>query len=170
MPVESTILKARVEMDSDRPWRAKEILHSSIPNFGHSSELLYELGYVLLQLGDTVEAGKYLLLCSEALSQQEYEATDVFLRRHQNLDAPAFLSLFPRSISPLDRDKCSIALCERFDKLGIDSEMSQVDVPNTITRKAGISDAAALLGCATVCVVIMGLIVIGLFTTISWFV
>ena len=170
MPIDSTITKARNELENARPWRAKEILRSSIPNFGHSSELFHELGSVLLQLGDTIEAGKYLLLCSEELSQQQHEATTLFLHRHRNLDAVAFLSLFPRCISPLDRDKCSKALRERFDQLGIDRHMSQVDARIIIASKPGIPDAAALLGCALVSFAMIGLIVVGLITVITWFV
>lgn len=78
-------------------WRAKDYLQGSIGTSSYHRHLeLYEAyGRVLLQMGDTVEAGKYLFLsgCREA----EYDkAIELYLNRHGRNGWPQLYSSFPK--------------------------------------------------------------------------
>ena len=54
-------------------WRAKEILRGSIRSRGYDTELYERYGRLLLDLQETLEAGKYLLL--SGMRRPEYEAS-----------------------------------------------------------------------------------------------
>ena len=62
-------------------WRAKEILRGNIASGSYDSQLYERYGMLLMDLGELVEAGKYLFLSGRR--RPEYErAIDVYLSRH----------------------------------------------------------------------------------------
>jgi hypothetical protein len=67
MPVETTIEKARIAMESGNIHRAKEILRSSFGNYGFSPPLFRAYADVLLALNETTQAGRYLFFRSRDL-------------------------------------------------------------------------------------------------------
>lgn len=73
--------RAQSERAAGRPWRAKEILQGHIAASPYSPLLYGEYGALLLELGDALEAGKYLLL-SGSESPDHRMAIDLFLERY----------------------------------------------------------------------------------------
>ena len=62
-------------------WRAKEILRGNIASGSYDSDLYERYGLLLIELGELVEAGKYLFL-SGRRSPEYARAIDVYLSRH----------------------------------------------------------------------------------------
>ena len=62
-------------------WRAKEILRGNIASGSYDSELYERYGMLLMELGELVEAGKYLFL-SGRRSPEYARAIEVYLSRH----------------------------------------------------------------------------------------
>lgn len=64
-----------------RVWRAKEILQGRLRSAGYDAALYERYGFVLFQLGDLAEAGKYLFL--SGIRKPEYrEAIEIYVHRH----------------------------------------------------------------------------------------
>lgn len=62
-------------------WRAKEILRGNIASGSYDSDLYERYGLLLIELGELVEAGKYLFL-SGRRSPEYARAIEVYLARH----------------------------------------------------------------------------------------
>ena len=62
-------------------WRAKEILRGNIASGSYDSQLYERYGLLLMDLGELVEAGKYLFL-SGRRSPEYAHAIEVYLSRH----------------------------------------------------------------------------------------
>ena len=62
-------------------WRAKEILRGNIASGSYDSQLYERYGMLLMELGELVEAGKYLFL-SGRRSPEYARAIDVYLSRY----------------------------------------------------------------------------------------
>ena len=62
-------------------WRAKEILRGNIGSGSYDSQLYERYGKLLMDLGELVEAGKYLFL-SGYRSPQCHQAIETYLSRH----------------------------------------------------------------------------------------
>lgn len=62
-------------------WRAKEILRGNIASGSYDSQLYERYGRLLMELGELVEAGKYLFLSGRRSAEYE-RAIDVYLSRH----------------------------------------------------------------------------------------
>lgn len=61
-------------------WRAKEILQGAIATLKYDPLLYEQYGLILFQMGDLVEAGKYLFLSGQV--KEEYEtAINLYLKR-----------------------------------------------------------------------------------------
>jgi hypothetical protein len=74
--------KARVreEIERGRKWRAKEILRGNVATRGFDPELYEEYGRLLRELGEELEAGKYLFLCG-ARKEEYLPAIELYLSR-----------------------------------------------------------------------------------------
>ncbi len=70
-------------------WRAKEILRGNIASGSYDSQLYERYGLLLMELGELVEAGKYLFL-SGRRSPEYAQAIDVYLSRYP-ADRPEIL-------------------------------------------------------------------------------
>ncbi len=74
--------------------RAKEILRNRLQQTGFDPDALEQIGWVLLQMRDPFEAGRYLLLAGR--DQPAYQpAIQAFLTRTRRLGLRQFLSLWP---------------------------------------------------------------------------
>ena len=87
---------ARVEeaLSKGALWRAKEILQGNIPN-GYNHDLYEKYGQVLLQMGDLLEAGKYLFLSGKTHSDYE-SAIALYLNRYTKSDPSILFNTFPK--------------------------------------------------------------------------
>ena len=69
------------ELSAGRLWRAKEILQGRLRSASYDAVLYERYGFVLLQLGDMVEAGKYLFL--SGIRKPEYRGPiEIYIERH----------------------------------------------------------------------------------------
>lgn len=69
------------EIAAGRLWRAKEILQGRLRSAGYDVVLYERYGVVLYQLGDLVEAGKYLFL-SGSRKPEYRESIGIYIHRH----------------------------------------------------------------------------------------
>ncbi len=67
---------------SGKLWRAKEILQGNIGTQDFHPQLYERYGHLLLQMGDLIEAGKYLFL-SGSRDDRYKEAITLFLDKHR---------------------------------------------------------------------------------------
>ncbi|MCY4527822.1 MAG: hypothetical protein OXD46_02170 [Chloroflexi bacterium] len=84
-------------------WRAKEILRGNVRIRGYDFDLYERYGRLLLDIGETSEAGKYLFLSGRRLPQYE-EAVAVYLGRHVPNPEHMYFS-FPRAARLNDIDE-----------------------------------------------------------------
>jgi len=69
------------ELAAGRLWRAKEILQGRLRSAGYDTVLYERYGFVLFQLGDLAEAGKYLFL--SGVRRPEYRGPiEIYIHRH----------------------------------------------------------------------------------------
>lgn len=85
------------EIGSGRLWRAKEILQGRLSGPDFDDALLERYGLVLLLMGDTLEAGRYLF--ASGVRKPEYaEAIGLFRSRHQAESPGKLLALMPAMV------------------------------------------------------------------------
>ncbi|MBK1834922.1 DUF6584 family protein [Roseibacillus ishigakijimensis] len=159
MPVEATIGKARAELAAGNHRRAKEIVHSSLGNYGYSPKLYRFYGEILLSMGDELQAGRYLFYSVDNPNTVEREAIDLFLERHGGENFKALLAAGPKFHAQSLSDFPSFAR----------RRLSELGAPENLER-AMKSDNLGWLwlsGCLLAALVIMVLAVIGAFTVIQ---
>jgi hypothetical protein len=83
--------RANRAVEEGELWRAKEMLVGGIGTRGYDLKLFQQLGEVLLQMHDLVEAGKYLFLCGKRNSRYD-QAIDLYLQKYHK----SLLTTFPR--------------------------------------------------------------------------
>ena len=107
-------------------WRAKEILRGNVRLRGYDVELYERYGRLLLDIGETSEAGKDLFLSGRRLPQYE-EAVEVYLERHVPNPEHMYFS-FPRAARLNDIDEYPEEVgrtLESFDfPVGIDGRLN----------------------------------------------
>ncbi len=104
MVPERTLARAEAERQQGKAWRAKEILQGLIRSHGYHPDLFVRYGELLLEMGDTLEAGKYLFL--SGVRKPEYEeAIRLYLQRHRNADLNQLVDSFP-----------GVARCHSFEE------------------------------------------------------
>ena len=82
-------------------WKAKEILQGHVAAAKFDPALYEQYGLVLLEMGDLVEAGKYLFLAGK--SRPEYiKAIDLYLSRHARSGWQNLHGTFPSRAKLLD--------------------------------------------------------------------
>lgn len=96
MPLEQTLENARSELAAGQAWRAKEILQGSLRNYGYQTRLYRLYGQVLLSVGDTLQAGKFLFLSADDPADLEQTAIDLFLSRHGKRGLHGVLGVLPK--------------------------------------------------------------------------
>lgn len=89
--------KADREIGNGRLWRAKEILQGRLSGADFDDALLERYGRVLLLMGDTLEAGRYLF--ASGVRKPEYaEAIGLFRSRHQAESSGELLASMPAMV------------------------------------------------------------------------
>ena len=75
-------------------WRAKEMLRGNVGSGSYDSQLYERYGKLLLDLGELVEAGKYLFLSGRRHPEYD-EAIEVYLSRHPESRPELLFRSFP---------------------------------------------------------------------------
>jgi hypothetical protein len=92
----TTLERMNAAIAAGRPWRAKEIARGHIAAGWPGPIVSERFGQLLDQLGDRVEAGKFLFL-SGARKDEYREAIGTFLTRYKDSGADNFLAQLPRT-------------------------------------------------------------------------
>lgn len=97
MNKKKTFDKVQKAMSEGCLWRAKEILQGTIgSSCGYDIDIYERYGQVLLQMGDQIEAGKYLFLCGQR--EPEYEQPiELYLKRFSKDNLQILYSTFPKA-------------------------------------------------------------------------
>ena len=83
-------------LNRDLHWKAKELLQGRLSAPGYDSALYEAYGYVLLQMNDKLEAGKYLFLSGER-SAEYSEPIRLYLDRYGGTDSSKIYHTCPKS-------------------------------------------------------------------------
>lgn len=86
--------RAREAVETGKLWRAKEHLSGRLAGRPFDPELHEQLGWVLLQMGDDLEAGRHLFL-AQSERPEHAEAVGLFLSRHGRGDWHDLLGALP---------------------------------------------------------------------------
>lgn len=164
MPIETTIANAKTEIAKGRSWRAKELLTSSIGNYGYSKDIFAALGSVLLQMGDDLEAGKYLLLTVDTPSSKELAAINLFLERYAKLKYPALLCKFPLSARLDNRDNYPTFFRDHLTRIGAPKNLQK----NSLTKRETIIDRLCIAGALFIFLGIVICAFVGALTILKW--
>lgn len=131
MPIEDTIRKARAELAAGKQWRAKEIIRSSLGNYGYSPKLYRFYGEILLSMGDELQAGRYFFYSVDNPKAEELDAIDVFLDRHSENNFKALLAAGPTLYAKSLSDLPSFAR-ERLTELGAPENLERAMKPGNL--------------------------------------
>lgn len=117
-----------------RLWRAKEVLQGRLAMPHFDIELMRRYGELLLLMGDTIEAGRYLF-CSGARESQHAEAIRLFLSRHARDNPSQFLSRLPAMVRRQQKLSAFIASVE-FETSGWTPEkLRLIEIPEPVGPK-----------------------------------
>ncbi len=96
MPQTPLIDRIHAELAAGRAWRAREILRGTVSRTWPDASIIERYGQILADLGDHLEAGKYLFL-SGARKPEYTPLIDLFLRRYHRSGAANLVAQFPKS-------------------------------------------------------------------------
>jgi hypothetical protein len=106
------------EIQAGRIWRAKEILQGTIATSSYDPALFERYGQLLLGMGDTVEAGKYLFL--SGVRKPEYEeAISLFVDRFARKNPSHLHATFPTSARLVTRDAYPPVVAQELARLNV---------------------------------------------------
>jgi|LakMenEpi03Aug12_release.lakeMendotaPanAssembly.Ray.scaffolds.fasta_scaffold827288_1 hypothetical protein len=167
MTIESTISRAADEITNGRLWRAKEILGSSVSTYGYSREVFHALAKVLRQMGDELEAGKFLLLAVDKPSASELDAINLFLARYDDKNYRKLLATFPTAARLGNRDDYPEFLRTCLTEYGAPQtlvlrEMACTEIPNPTYERL------LLMGCGLLAFSAFACTIVGVYTIVSW--
>lgn len=165
MTVETTLSRVEEEIANGRLWRAKEILGSSISNYGYSRPILFQLATVLHDMGDKVESGKYFLLSVDSPNETQLSAIELFLSRHPTQGYVELLRNLQSKLRLKKRDDYPTHLKNHLEAMGAPKllRMDIGDAPPNPTL-----DRFFLIGCAVTAIATIAFTLIGVGTVISW--
>lgn len=152
--------KLEAALAAGQLWRAKEILAGRLGSGGFDATTCEQLGRVLLQMGDDLQAGKYLFL--SGVRAPEYAGPiELFRRRHGRAGWQSLLGSLPASARRAAWADLPAALREDLRAAGVPQGAGDETIRRSTERHALRRSAA---GCATFLLVLLAA---GLL--ISWF-
>jgi len=98
-------------------WRAKEILQGRVCNSFYDPTLYEKYGGLLLQMGDLIEAGRWLFLSGKRAPEYQ-TAIELYLQRHGKHGWATLKSSIPKYIRELPLTQFPEALQPELIKLG----------------------------------------------------
>jgi hypothetical protein len=156
MSLDSTLQSAHAQLASGEKWRAKEILLSSLGNYGYRKPLLLLLGRVLLSMEDKMQAGQYLFLSAEECSEEEQAAIDLFIGRFGRNGHGEVLRRFPEACRLRKLSHYPEPVQERLRSLG-----EKEDLVPLLHRLRDKSEVPASIGCLGVFVGVVICAIVG---------
>lgn len=150
--------KARRELEQGNLWRAKEILQGAIGSENYDVQLYEMMGTVLLKMGDLPEAGRFLFL-SGVRTPEYTEAIEIFLSRHRRSKPQEFLHILPRKARLSTVSEYPHEVAQVLREIGCPETLKDKD--GRIYEPQNAKDIAGWLGCGTIAIVLLGLIILG---------
>jgi hypothetical protein len=166
VPVESSPDRAEEAARRGELWRAREILQSQIRNSNYDCVLFERLGMLLLQMGELLEAGKFLFLSGARKTSYEGPIA-LFVNRFTRKKPLHLYYMFPRAARLKFRKDYPPAVESELARLGLPAKLpAPTRSPTTTghnfwTRIVG-------LGCVTVVTLVLVLAVIGAIGILQW--
>ena len=164
---QKTLERAKAALREKTLWRAKEILQGNISSHGYDSEIFECYGQVLLQMGDTIEAGKYLFL-SGFQNPEYHDAIERYLRRFHKTSATDLRANFPRAIRRMEPVKLPTVVIERLRERGLSEDQIRDATEEKKTGESSWDEKLIIGGCLSIFIILLVIIVIGLRTIASW--
>ncbi|MEM7518771.1 MAG: hypothetical protein AAF368_17845, partial [Planctomycetota bacterium] len=118
---QSTIEKAEAARACGELWRAKEILLGSARTFGFQAEIHRALSRVLIEMKDTLEAGRHLYASGiPPASAEEEAAIDVYLKRFGGSSPVQLKSSLPAPLRSMPFEGWPESMKEDFLRRGFE--------------------------------------------------
>jgi hypothetical protein len=166
MTVDSTIQRAKRESASGRLWRAKEILGSSIPEYGYSPDIFMAYADVLLAMGDDLDAGRFYLLSIDQPDSRQERVMRMFLQRHKSESWRQLLSHFPNAARISKRDSYPVFLRNHLSVLDAPEFLTSGN--KTVSPPSFADTWLIPLGCIVVAVSAAICTIVGAYTIATW--
>jgi uncharacterized protein DUF6584 len=115
--MDALLARVDAEVAGKRLWRAKEIIRGNIANAWPHPEVVERYGQVLLDMGDELEAGKYLWLSGVRIKQYE-KPVALFLSRHGRHGAKNLLAQLPKTLKRVEFDQLPTEVQRDLTRLG----------------------------------------------------
>lgn len=159
MPVENTIEKARAAQGEGNVLRAKEILKSSLGNYGFSPQLFLAYAETLLALDEPAQAGRYLFFSVQRLAKEHEEFVGEFLKKNSGEGYESIIRASP--IKPLSKLSELPDYSQKY--------LRDLGAPEDISCVFSNDDGRwVLAGCLMVLLAVVAFAVIGLITVFQW--
>lgn len=166
MTIASTIHRAEAELSNGRPWRAKEILASSLSSYGYSRDIYVAYAKLLTDLGDHLEAGRFYLLSVDEPDDQQRQLMELFLKRHQKDDWMRLLLHFPKPARLSERSKYPIYLRNYLETLHAPSIIDREQLSSTLSYDR--ANWLLPMTCLSATLVAAVCAIIGAYTLVRW--
>ena len=111
-------------------WRAKEILRGNIGSGSYDSQLYERYGRLLLDLGELVEAGKYLFLSGRRGPEYD-EAIGVYLSRHPRSRPELLFRSFPSAARFRELHRYPLEVRRTLEERGLPQHFADVNRERT---------------------------------------
>lgn len=111
-------------------WRAKEILRGNVGSGSYDSQLYERYGKLLLDLGELVEAGKYLFLSGRRHPEYD-EAIAVYLSRHPESRPELLFRSFPSGARFRELHRYPLEVRRVLEERGLPQHFADVDRERT---------------------------------------
>ena len=111
-------------------WRAKEMLRGNVGSGSYDSQLYERYGKLLLDLGELVEAGKYLFLSGRRHPEYD-EAIAVYLSRHPESRPELLFRSFPSGARFRELHRYPLEVRRVLEERGLPQHFADVDRERT---------------------------------------
>ena len=122
------IQRAQEEIQKGKLWRAKDILCGSLSNYPFNPELYQAYGELLMRMGDSREAGRFLFLSGKRESGYQ-EAINIFLSQFEDAKKGQIYSTFPARARLSKLSEYPATVAEELKKRGFTEIIKHSSAP-----------------------------------------
>lgn len=164
-----TIERSRKAWSEGKLWRAKEILQGRVASQPFDPRIMEEYGSVLLEMGDDLEAGRYLFL--SGARAPEYEAPiALYLSRFASSTAIHLHASFPAEARKVRIEELPASVAEELRARGFKASDINKYIREPRAPDNSVGNVFAKYGCLLVAAVILVLFGAGVYAGIRQFV
>ena len=130
MPKQNLYQRVDEAIERGETWRAKEMLRGNVGSGSYDSQLYERYGKLLLDLGELVEAGKYLFLSGRRHPEYD-EAIAVYLSRHPESRPELLFRSFPSGARFRELHRYPLEVRRVLEERGLPQHFADVDRERT---------------------------------------